>query len=140
MGLTYANIELLNGDDVALNRRNYMTDDEVRQLEINMLVDSGAVMLSINEETRQALGLSIIDRRPIQLADGTRLELPVAGSIVVRYMGRFCTTNAFVLPEDSEPLLGAIPMEEMDLWINPTRNILTTVHPEGPVMKLVSVR
>jgi clan AA aspartic protease len=140
MGLTYANIELLNGDDLALSRRNYISDTEVRQIETSMLVDSGAIMLTINEEIRQALGLSIIDHRPSQLADGTRLNLPVAGSIVVRFMGRFCTTNALVLPEDSEPLLGAIPMEEMDLWVNPTRSVLTPVHPEGPVMSLRGVR
>ena len=93
---------------------------------------------AINEEIRQALGLPIIDRRPSQLADGTRIELPVAGSIVVRYAGRFCTTNALVLPGDSDvsELLGAIPMEEMDLWISPARNMLTPVHPEGPVMSL----
>jgi clan AA aspartic protease len=136
MGLTYANIELRNGGDIELNRRKYIGEDEIRQMTINMMVDSGAIMLTINEEIREALGLAIIDHRPSQLADGTRLSLPVAGSIEVRYDGRFCTTNALVLPEDNEPLLGAIPMEEMDLWINPARNILTAVHPEGPVMSL----
>jgi hypothetical protein len=35
-----------------------------------------------------------------------------------------------------EPLLGAIPMEEMDLWINPARNVLTPIHPEGPLMMM----
>ena len=139
MGLTYANIELLNGGDVEMQRRNYMSEDEIRQVEVNMLVDSSALMLVINEEIRQALGLSIIDHRPSQLADGTRLELPVAGSIIVRFEGRFCTTNALVLPEDREPLLGAIPMEEMDLWVNPARGVLTPVHPEGPVMALKGV-
>ena len=109
MGLTYANIELLNGGDVEMQRRNYMGADEIRQIEVNMLVDSDALMLVINEDIRQALGLDIIDHRPSQLADGTRLELPVAGSIVVRFEGRFCTTNALVLPDDKEPLLGAIP-------------------------------
>ena len=136
MGLTYANIELRNGGDIVLNRRKYIGEDEIRQMTINMMVDSGAIMLTINEEIREALGLDIIDHRPSQLADGTRLSLPVAGPIEVRYGGRFCTTNALVLPEDNEPLLGAIPMEEMDLWINPSRNILTAVHPEGPVMSL----
>jgi len=57
-------------------------------------------------------------------------------TIEIRFEGRFCTTNALVLPEDSEVLLGAIPMEEMDLWLNPTRQMLTFAHPEGPVMML----
>lgn len=136
MGMVYADIELLNGGDTELNRRGLLGEDEIRRIVVNMTVDSGAIMLSINEEIRQALGLPVIDYRPSQLADGTRIELPVAGSVIVRYAGRFCTTNALVLPGDSDPLLGAIPMEEMDLWISPARNILTPVHPEGPVMSL----
>ena len=136
MGMVHANIELLNGDDVSLHRRNMIGEEEIRRLEISMMVDSGAIMLTINEEIRLALDLPIIDYRPSQLADGTRLDLPVAGTIMVRFAGRFCTTNALVLPDDSEPLLGAIPMEEMDLWISPARNVLTPLHPEGPVMSL----
>ena len=136
MGIVYANIELRNNGDIELNRRKYIGEEEIRHININMMVDSGALMLAINEEIRQALGLDIIDHRVSQLANGTRLELPVAGSIEVRYEGRFCTTNALVLPDDTEPLLGAIPMEEMDLWINPSRNLLTAVHPEGPIMSL----
>jgi len=93
-------------------------------------------MMVINEEIRVALGLRIRDKRPSQLADGTKIILPVAGPIEIRYEGRFCTTNALVLPDDSEVLLGAIPMEEMDLWLNPTRQILTFAHPDGPVMML----
>lgn len=136
MGMVYADIELQNGDDVALNRRAIIGEDEIRQINISMMVDSGALMLTINEEIRLALGLEIIDYRSSQLATGMRLELPVAGLVVVRFAGRFCTTNALVLPDDNEPLLGAIPMEEMDLWLNPARNLLTPVHPEGPVMSL----
>jgi clan AA aspartic protease len=136
MGMVYANIELRNGGDIELSRRKYIAEEDVRHININMMVDSGAIMLAINEEIREALGLAIIDHRSSQLADGTRLNLPVAGSIEVRYQGRFCTTNALVLPEDTEPLLGAIPMEEMDLWINPARNLLTAVHPEGPLLSL----
>ena len=134
--MVYADIRLQNGDDVSMSRRHIIGEEEIREITINMMVDSGALMLTINEEIREALGLPIIDYRPSQLADGTRLELPVAGTVIVWYEGRFCTTNAIVLPGDNEPLLGAIPIEEMDLWVNPARNILTAVHPEGPIMSL----
>jgi clan AA aspartic protease len=136
MGMVYANVELVNEDDMALNRRHYIGEEDIRQMTVNMLVDSGSVMLAINEEIQEALGLPIIDHRTSQVADGRRLILPVAGPLVVRFEGRFCITSAIVLPGDNEPLLGAIPMEEMDLWINPNRNILTFVHPEGPLMSL----
>lgn len=138
--MVYANIELLNGDDVVLFRRNYIKECEIRKEYFSLKVDKKQVLPSINQEIVKALGLEIIDHRPSQLADGSRMTLPVAGSILVRYEGRFCTTNAFVLPDGNEPLLGAIPMEEMDLWVNPARKILTAIHPEGPVMSLKSTR
>ena len=64
------------------------------------------------------------------------LDLDVVGPVIVRFLGRECSTNAIILPDDQEPLLGAIPMEEMDLYVNPGRNELLPVHPEGPIMSL----
>ena len=136
MGLTYANIQLQNGDDAADFRRGRIGEDEVRQIEVNALVDTGSVQLAINESLREALGLEIIGMRPSQLADGTRLTLPVVGSIVVKYLDRWSITTALVLPDDQEPLLGAIPLEEMDLYVHPRRNELLPIHPDGPLMSL----
>jgi clan AA aspartic protease len=136
MGLTYATIQLQNGDDVSDYNRKRIGEDEIRQVEISALVDTGSVMMVINESIRAALDLPIIGKRPSQLADGTRLELPVVGSIMIKYLDRWCITSALLLPDDEEPLLGAIPMEEMDLYIHPARNELLVVHPEGPVMSL----
>ena len=136
MGLTYANIILKNGGDVEDFRRNRIGEDEIRQIEISALVDTGSVTMAINETIREALGLQIIGHRASQLADGTRLQLPVVGSIVVQYLDRWSITTALVLPDDQEPLLGAIPMEEMDLYVHPARNVLLPIHPEGQVMTL----
>ncbi len=136
MGIVHAKVELWNVADIQLKKRGYIGEEEVRHIEINIMVDSGAIMLTINETLREFLGLEIIDHRPSQTADGRILNLPVAGPVEVRFEGRFCTTNALVLSDEGEPLLGAIPMEEMDLWINPARNLLTFVHPEGPLMML----
>ena len=65
-----------------------MGEDEIRQIDILALVDTGAVMMAINETIREALDLPIIGKRPLQLADGTRLELPVVGSIMIKYLDR----------------------------------------------------
>nr|VFK52211.1 MAG: hypothetical protein BECKTC1821D_GA0114238_11573 [Candidatus Kentron sp. TC]VFK60163.1 MAG: hypothetical protein BECKTC1821F_GA0114240_10424 [Candidatus Kentron sp. TC] len=56
MGLIYADVELFNVDDKALARRGYLPEAEVRRLGARALVDSGAYMLSINEETKTQLG------------------------------------------------------------------------------------
>jgi predicted aspartyl protease len=136
MGLTYANIQLQNGADIEDFRRGRIGEDEIQQLEVHALVDTGSVMLAINQTIADALGLSVIGQRKSQLADGTRLTLPVVGGIVVRYLDRWSLTNALLLPDDQEPLLGAIPMEEMDLYVHPARNELLPVHPDGPLMSL----
>jgi hypothetical protein len=49
MGLIYAEIELINGGDIEMVRRNKMDKDEVRHIFVNALVDTGSYMLAINE-------------------------------------------------------------------------------------------
>ena len=136
MGLTYANIELRNADDLALVRKGVIGEDEIRQMTIHAMVDTGSIMLCINDGIKNALGLPYFGKRRSQLANGMVVELEVVGPVIVRYLDRDCSTNAIVLPDDSEPLLGAIPMEEMDLYVHPSRNELLPVHPEGPIMSL----
>lgn len=137
MGLTYANIELLNPDDVRAARKGLLDQEDVRRIQMNMLVDSGALMLCINEEIKELLGFDeIFDYRQSRLADGSRLELPVVGPVEVRFEGRMIRVNALVLPGDNEPLLGAMPMEELDVCIHPATNRLIGQHPEGQVMLL----
>ena len=136
MGLTYANIELINTDDLAYVRKGIMGQEEVRQITVKAMVDTGSIMLCINESLQNYLDLPFRSKRRSQLANGLVLDLDVVGPVIVRFLGRECSTNAIILPDDQEPLLGAIPMEEMDLYVNPGRNELLPVHPEGPIMSL----
>lgn len=134
--MTYANIELRNADDLAFVRKGLIGEDEVRQMTIHAMVDTGSIMLCINDSIKNALGLPYFGKRRSQLANGIVIELEVVGPVVIRYLDRDCSTNAIVLPDDSEPLLGAIPMEEMDLYVHPSRNELLPMHPEGAIMSL----
>ena len=136
MGLTYANIELRNAGDIEMVRRGYIGQDEIRNIEVLAMVDTGSIMLCINESLQEVLGLPFFNKRRSQLADGTIIELTVVGPVIVRYLDRECSTNAILLPNDQEPLLGAIPMEEMDLYVHPSRNELLPVHLDGPIMSL----
>jgi clan AA aspartic protease len=136
MGLTYANIELINTDDLAYVRKGIMAQEEVRQITVKAMVDTGSIMLCINESLQNYLDLPFRSKRRSQLANGLVLDLDVVGPVIVRFLDRECSTNAIILPDDQEPLLGAIPMEEMDLYVNPGRNELLPVHPEGPIMSL----
>jgi clan AA aspartic protease len=136
MGLTYVNIELVNAYDDEQARRGKIGEDEIRQITVLSLVDTGAVMLCINEDIQQVLGLPFRRKKRSQTADGRILELDVVGPVIVRYLDRDCSTNAIVLPNGQEALFGAIPMEEMDLYVHPARNEVLPVHPDGPIMSL----
>jgi len=131
MGIIHADIELINADDLALVRRNKLDKDEVKHMTVSMLVDTGAFMMSINETIQEQLQLPFMEKRKAVLANGSIEEFEVVGPIIVKFKNRTATCNAFVLKGDSEPLLGAIPMEEMDVLIHPQRQELI-VNPEHP--------
>jgi len=138
MGLVYADIELINGDDLAYVRRGDMDLDEVRRIHVNILVDTGSISLAINENIQEYLQFPVLEKRKAQLANGHIVECDVVGPVELRFKNRQCTCRAMVLPGDSEPLLGAIPMEDMDVLVHPKRNelILHPDHPNFAVMKM----
>jgi hypothetical protein len=131
MGLVYSEVTLINADDLAFYRRNKIQKSEIREIKTTMLVDSDAYMLAINEVVKEQLGLFVVDKRKAQLADGSIQEFEIADPIDVRFANRKATCNAMVLPGNTEMLLGAIPMEEMDVLIHPNKNQLI-VNPEHP--------
>ncbi len=131
MGLVYAEIELINGDDLGMVRRKLMDPDDVKRMSVKVLVDTGAYMLCINEAIQEQLQCPIVEKRKAETADGRILEFEVAGNVEVRFKNRSTTCRAMILYGDSEPLLGAIPLEDMDVLIHPQRQELI-VNPEHP--------
>ena len=138
MGLVYADIELVNLADETLSEDGYLTKEQVRSMPIKIMADSGAIRLTINEEIRSKLGLRQRSAMTVALADGTTRLLPIAGPVRIKFKERDCVTDAFVLPGNEEPLLGAVPMELMDLAIIPgdQKLIYNPAHPNGPVYSL----
>lgn len=131
MGITHSNIELINLKDRMLAEDNHIPQDKIRKMTISMMVDSGALMLAINENIKSQLGLVAKDKQFFTLADGQLIEMEIVGGIEVRFKNRWCTTDAVVLKGDTEPLFGALPMEAMDLVIHPTSQSLD-VNPKHP--------
>ncbi len=139
MGLVYAEIRLVNGGDLYMAKKNIIQSEAVRAINVKMLVDSGAYMMAINEETMIQLGLESEEERSAQLADGSIVSLPIVGPIDVFFENRKSTCNAMVLPGNTEMLLGAIPMEEMDVRIHPNTNKLI-VNPAHPNIAQLSMK
>lgn len=142
MGLIYAEIKLINAEDIALARRYFIGEDEVKRMNINALVDTGVYMLCINESIQEQLQFPIVEKRKGQLADGTIQDFDVVTGVELKFKNRRTSCSAMVLPGDSEVLLGAIPLEDMDVMIHPLRQelIVNPDHPYYAQMKLKGLR
>jgi clan AA aspartic protease len=118
MGLVYATIELANPSDEGLDA-----------IEVNALVDTGALWLIIPQHVANQLKIKTLEEREVTLADGAKKLVPYAGPIQVRFRNRTGFTGALVM--GNEVLLGAIPMEDMDLIVHPLKQMLIP-NPENP--------
>jgi len=139
MGLTYADIELINAEDLGLARKYIISDEEVKKLQLNILVDTGSYNLCINETIQSQLDLPFLEKRKGQLADGSIHEYDLVDPIVLKFKNRQTVCNALVLSGDNEPLLGAIPLEDMDVLIHPLRQELI-VNPEHPYYAQMKIK
>jgi len=120
MGLIHTNILLSNPKK-----------DSSESIEVSALVDTGALHLCIPEHIGIQLGFDFLSasQREVVTADGKRHLVPYVGPIQIGFENRNCFTGALVLGD--EVLLGAVPMEDMDLLVSPAKQSVT-VNPESP--------
>jgi clan AA aspartic protease len=131
MGQVHAEIELISGEDLLHARRGNLDMDEIKKIRIIALVDTGAMLLAINENIQEYLQLPVVKRKPFQMANGEVILCDIVGPLEIRFQNRDAECSAIVLPDDSEPLLGVIPMEAMDVLVDPRRQELV-VNPKHP--------
>lgn len=141
MGLTYADITLANAIEDGLATLGRMPRDEVKQVSLSILVDTGSYMLAINEVIKHQLDLFSIDTTDAELADGSIVVCDIVGPVRLQFENRHTLCRAIVLPGQSEPLLGAIPLEDMDVVIDLKANrlLVNPAHPYRAVTKLKHV-
>lgn len=139
MGEVRVMIELENTEDRGVARRGYMPADQIRVQKVEMIVDTGAVMVVLPEDLVEALGLTLQRKAIVTYADERKEERMIAGPLTVRFGNREATTDCVVGPPASEALLGQIPLEAMDLLVDPARQRLTT-RPESPFLPILKIK
>ncbi len=118
MGLVHAEIELSNP-----------RDRHVKPMTVQSLVDTGVLHLRVPEHIAIQLGLEELYKREVTTADGKKHLAPYSGPVAIQFENRGCFTGALVFGD--EVLLGAVPMEDMDVLVSPARQTLI-VNPESP--------
>lgn len=120
MGIIYTQITLSNP-----------MDESLKSIETRALVDTGSNFLCIPEHIAFQLKLKTLEEREVVIADGSKKICDYVGPIKVNFENRQCYVGALVLGNTT--LLGAIPIEDMDLVIHPAL-LKITVNPENPNM------
>ena len=126
MGLVYAEIQLSNPVQAQLN-----------SIKTKALVDTGALHLCIPKHLALQLKLTTLEEREVTVADGSHQLIPYAGPVKVTFSNRTAFVGVMIMGD--EVLLGAMPMEDMDVIIHPaTRNIV--VNPESPNIAMTKAK
>ena len=118
MGLVYSNIALSNP-----------VKPDMQPLQVKCLVDTGSTYLCIPSHIATQLGLNALETREATLANGQSESVPYVGPIRITFENRNCFVGALVLGD--EVLLGAVPMEDMDLIVQP-KLLKLSVNPDSP--------
>jgi len=132
MGLVRAEITLKNAGDVTNVQRGFIKEPEIRQTVVQAVVDTGAMTLVINEKLRRQLGLGVVGTKEATLADNTKKMIKIAETVEVHWKNRSMTCRPWVVGSGNI-LLGAIPLEDMDLMVDPGSQTLVGVHGEKEV-------
>jgi clan AA aspartic protease len=133
MGMVHAEITLKNIIDVAKVYDGLLAEKDVRQVTVNALVDTGAGTLVIDEDMCRKLGLKEKTLRRSSLADSSKVFCKTTFPVEVHWQDRETSCEALVLPYVDEVLLGAIPLEGLDLQPNPVSRTLEGVHGNEPI-------
>ncbi|MDR1149970.1 MAG: retroviral-like aspartic protease family protein [Spirochaetaceae bacterium] len=128
MGIVRTEITLVNIRDMNVADVGYMPQDQVRRLTVNALVDTGAWTLVISEKTREKLGLRVEEPNEATLAGGIKVSSGITEYVEVRWKDRKTACEAVVLPGEEDVLLGAYPLEGLDLMVHPKTQEVVGAH------------
>jgi clan AA aspartic protease len=118
VGMVEADIELSNP-----------SKPKLKPLAVRAMVDTGAMTICIPEHVAAQLQLPEIEKREVTTADERSHVVPYVGPIQIKFENRTCFTGALVIGD--AVLLGAVPMEDMDLVVSPSKGTIT-VNPRSP--------
>jgi len=128
MGTVYAEITLKNTADTARVRDGLLKEQDMRAATVTALVDTGAMTLTITEELYKTLGLSKVGEKMVRTANGQRISCILTKPVDIHWKNRSSSARAIVVPGAETVLLGAIPLEDMDLMVNPVTQELVGIH------------
>ena len=128
MGTVYTEITLKNAGDLVRAKEGLIEEQNLREAKVCAVVDTGAITLIISEAVQKKLGLEIQEQRQATLANNAKETCKIAEPVEIQWKQRKSVCRPWVLPGSVEILLGAIPLEDMDLMVDPVKQELIGRH------------
>ena len=139
MGEITVKAGLENPGDRILVERGHGRESDIRRSTVEAVVDTGAVMLVLPQNVVERLGVGVRRTVIVSCADERNEERPIAGPVTIHIGNRFMTTDCVVGPPLSEPSVGRIIMEALDLVADCANRTLTP-RPESPDYPLLKLK
>jgi clan AA aspartic protease len=129
MGTVIEQITLTNYGDVREANDGFIPKGKVKSVTVNAVVDTSASTMVINEHLAQVLGLKLLGTGTATAVGGVKVPMRRAEPLEIKWHDRQCTCQPYVILGDTDDiLLGAIPLEDMDLMVDPTERKLVGAH------------
>ena len=135
-GEVRVSVKLTNPMDQAMVREGFKPADTIRQLELEALVDTGAVNCVLPPQVVDRLGLNRSFQQTVQCADGREEIVDVTEPVLMEIEGRKVYEECLVLGDDI--LIGQTALESTDLFVDcrSGRVVPNPDHPNQPVIKI----
>jgi predicted aspartyl protease len=121
MGRTHVDVEIENYDDIVLRKAAGNGHKRVRKVTIRAFADTGSALLCLHRDTIRTLGLSHVKSAQVRTANGDVVERRIYGPARITILARLCFGEIMEIPDTVSPLLGYIPLENLDLVVDPRR-------------------
>ena len=121
MGRTYVDVEVENLSDLEMAEAKGGRKGKVRREKVRSLVDTGSALFCLPRSTIAKLGLRLARSAKVRTGDGP-VERRIYHAAQLTILGRQCDTEVMEIPDDLPPLVGFIPLEILDLVVDPKSN------------------
>jgi len=139
MGEARVEVELTNTIEAGMAKRGIISKGEVSSLKLDMLVDTGAVMILLPQDVIETLQLPQGDSRIVVFSDDRKAELRSFYGLMVKIGDRKGSFDCLEGPPNCEGLIGQVVLESLDLIVDPLKRKVTP-RPESPFLPMVNLK
>lgn len=118
MGQTVEKVKVQNFEDILKARRGEISENEIRTVEFDALMDSGAAYLCLPPAEIDRLGLPYAQTRKVKTANGAvERRIFMGGHITIK--DRSEQMSVMENDETTPPLIGYLVLEALDFVVDP---------------------